>query len=285
MTVSPTDFGGAWTRTKLDILKNYLDAYTTALKDKPFRLIYVDAFAGSGFWKPRSAGAVEDPTDFLTMWKGSRAMKGSAAIALDIDNKPFDRLVFIEKDDDRCKSLRKLASRRVKIVRDDANKAVPDLCHAMEPLDRAVVFFDPFATEVSWSTVKTLADTKKVDCWILFPLGAIARLMPEDRYPDPESARHLDRVFGERQHWQSLYQSTKQLPLFGEKSMERSGGNEKVLRLYRKLLKSIFEKVAPTQRILRNSKNAPLFALYFSASNKKGASIAVRIADHLLTKW
>ena len=41
-------FGGSWTQEKLNILRGYLDAYTTALKDQPFKLIYIDAFAGSG---------------------------------------------------------------------------------------------------------------------------------------------------------------------------------------------------------------------------------------------
>lgn len=277
MTVSPTDFGGPWTRTKLDVLKDYLDAYTTVLKNQSFRLIYVDAFAGSGFWTPSSAGAVEDPIDFRASWKGS------AAIALEIDNKPFDRLVFIEKDEDRCNSLRRLPSRRVEIVNDDANKAIPYLCGTFGDYDRAVVFLDPFATEVLWSTVETLADTKKVDCCILFPLGAVVRLMPLKH--DPKSVCRLDRVFGGRQHWHSLYQSAEQLDLFGEQNMERFGGNEKVIDLYRKRLKSVFEKVTPTPLVLRNSKNAPLFALYFAASNKPGASIAVRIANHLLTKY
>ena len=278
MTVSSTDFGGPWTRTKLDILENYLDAYTTALKDTPFRLIYVDAFAGSGFWKPPSPDTLEDPVDFRAMWKGS------AAIALDIDNKPFDRLLFIEKDDDRCRSLRRLDSQRVKIVRDDANKAIPDLCRTMKPSDRAVVFLDPFATEVSWSTVKTLADTNKVDCWILFPSGAISRMMPVRRDPDPTLAWQLDRVFG-GQCWRRLYQNSPQLELFGQQSRERISGSEPLMDLYRERLISVFQKVALTWRVLRNSKNAPMFALYFAASNEKGAKIAVRIADHLLTKW
>lgn len=43
-----TSFGGPWTLQKLNILDRYLDAYTTALKNQPFNLIYVDAFAGEG---------------------------------------------------------------------------------------------------------------------------------------------------------------------------------------------------------------------------------------------
>ena len=40
--------GGKWTIEKLDILERYLDAYTTALKNQPFKLMYIDAFAGTG---------------------------------------------------------------------------------------------------------------------------------------------------------------------------------------------------------------------------------------------
>ena len=40
--------GGKWTIDKLDILERYLDAYTTALKNQPFKLMYIDAFAGTG---------------------------------------------------------------------------------------------------------------------------------------------------------------------------------------------------------------------------------------------
>ena len=43
-----TPFGGAWTLKKLGILERYLDAYTTALKSQPFKLMYIDAFAGTG---------------------------------------------------------------------------------------------------------------------------------------------------------------------------------------------------------------------------------------------
>ncbi len=46
--MSQERFGGSWTRTKLNVLQQYLQAYTTALKNQPFRLWYVDAFAGTG---------------------------------------------------------------------------------------------------------------------------------------------------------------------------------------------------------------------------------------------
>ena len=42
-------YGGEWTHQKLDILEDYLNAYTTALKNQHFRLLYIDAFAGTGY--------------------------------------------------------------------------------------------------------------------------------------------------------------------------------------------------------------------------------------------
>ena len=82
---SPTTYGGLWTLEKLNILESYLDAYTTALKKQHFKLIYIDAFAGTGY--------VEFQDE-----KAKYFIRGSANIAANISDKPFDRLIFVEKD-------------------------------------------------------------------------------------------------------------------------------------------------------------------------------------------
>ena len=46
----------------------------------------------------------------------------------------------------------------------------------------------------------------------------------------------------------------------------------------------MFAAVANEPRVLRNSANRPLYLLCFAVGNKKGAPIALRIANHLLTK-
>lgn len=45
-------FGGNWTVIKLEMLQRYLEAFNTALQDKPlprspFRRVFIDAFAGT----------------------------------------------------------------------------------------------------------------------------------------------------------------------------------------------------------------------------------------------
>ena len=71
-------------------------------------------------------------------------------------------------------SLRNLQTqypdRTIEITQGDANDEIPNFCNKMKNLDRAVVFLDPYATQVSWSTVEKIALTQKIDCWILFPL-------------------------------------------------------------------------------------------------------------------
>lgn len=42
-------FGSGWTELKLETVLDYLRAYVVALKNKPFDLWYIDAFAGSGY--------------------------------------------------------------------------------------------------------------------------------------------------------------------------------------------------------------------------------------------
>lgn len=279
-------FGGDWTEQKLEILSEYLSRYTTVLKKQGFRLVYVDAFAGYGSYQPGAAYDSAEYADFQEL------RDGSPKLALRVQDKPFDRLVFIEKDQAGCQALERLKDefpgRSIEIRNADANTALPRFCAALRSYDRAVVFLDPFATEVSWDTVAALAQTEKIDCWILFPLMAIARMMPLDTEPSEPLAGRLDRIFGGREYWGNFYRASQQapLPLFAdEPALERPSGSDQIAVRYRERLAAVFDRVAPTRRTFRNSKNSPIFELFFAASNPTGAPIAVNIADHILRNW
>ena len=90
------NFGGQWTLEKLDVLETYLNAYTTALKDQQFRLMYIDAFADTGRFS-LSKPSADDASTFVS---------GSAERALRIGDKPFDRLVFVDSSPRQCEELR-----------------------------------------------------------------------------------------------------------------------------------------------------------------------------------
>ena len=277
--MNPSHFGGPWTEEKLGILRAYLDDYTTALKNQPFTLIYVDGFAGAGsYWE------LDYYSEYYLEFR-----EGSPVIALEIDDKPFDRLIFIDKDAVATEALLNLKSeytcRHIEVLQGDANVKVPEFCRSMGNFDRAVAFLDPFATQLSWSTVQAMADTKKIDCWILFPLMAISRMMPTDREPDEATANQLDRIFGGRQYWQQSYRDSPQMSLFDTEPRRERGSGQDIADRYRERLRTAFYRVAPTRRTLTNSKSVPLFDLFFAASNPRGAPIAIDIADHILNHW
>ena len=278
-----TSFGGPWTREKLDILGSYLEAYTTALKSQGFTLVYFDAFAGEGLWSPGAGYTDDDYGDFRELHRGS------PLIALEIRDRAFDKLVFVEKDAARSDSLRKLvgdhSGRNIEVINDDANKVIPRFCDTLGAFDRAVVFLDPFATEVPWDTVAKIAQTEKIDCWILFPRGAIARMMPRNGPPPPALESRLDAIFGGREHWQGLYRPSPQMTLFEADRKQERPSSEAIADRYRERLESAFARVAPTRRTLTNSRNSPMFELFFAASNTRGAATAIRIADHILENW
>lgn len=273
-------FGGEWTREKLRILEAYLNAYTTALKNTHFKLWYVDAFAGSG-----AIDALEDDEEraFLT---------GSPEIALSITDRPFDRLLLIEKDASNAESLRGRIrvlgeEGRTRVEHDDANLSLPAFCESMDAYDRAVVFLDPFGTQVRWSTVEALADSQKCDVWILFPVSTVRRLLPiQGQVRSKGNEDRLTDVFGD-ESWKGLQHEPAQAQMFPDlypefDSVETEPGVTAIVKLYLSKLDSVFAQVAPEPRALRNSRNSPMYELMFAAGNPNGASIAVNIANHLL---
>jgi len=59
-------------------------------------------------------------------------------------------------------------------------------------------------------------------------------------------------------------------------------GMARIDRYFVERLKSIFPGVAEKPGVLRNSTNSPLYLFCFSASNTRGAPLALRIAGHPL---
>ena len=94
-------FGGEWTRDKLQILEDYLRSYTTVMKNQSFHNWYIDAFAGTGFINVDSRDEVQGKLLISDDgWDGEMAnlSKGSARRAVEVDDKPFDELTFIEQN-------------------------------------------------------------------------------------------------------------------------------------------------------------------------------------------
>jgi three-Cys-motif partner protein len=281
-------FGGSWTENKLDILKKYLNAYNTALKKQPFKRVYIDAFAGTGYRTQRKhqyecQGFFEE----LEQDESKQFLKGSAKLALEA-SPSFDKYIFIESDTNKIDELEKLKkehpekAKQIEIVQGDANEFIQKYCNEDWSNTRAVLFLDPFATEVEWPTIESVAKTQCIDVWILFPLMAVNRLLAKD--PKKISYDRLNRIFGTEDWFEYFYKTRTLDDIFGQSVdiIIKACDFDSIGKFYKYRLRTKFSGVAEKTKVFYNSRNSALFQLFFAAGNAKGAPIAIKIAEHLM---
>jgi three-Cys-motif partner protein len=290
-------FGGPWTERKLKCLRDYLNAYRTIFTGNPkaryFRTWYVDAFAGTGTRGRRRPTTslrplfdINEDRDANT--EAQEYQDGSAKIALGLPS-PFDNYLFIEKSRKRVGELQSVIRSdfsqlfdRCQFRTGDANAEIKEWCAGRDwSKERAVVFLDPYGMQVEWSTVETLAATKGVDLWYLFP--GIARLLRRDGNIDEKWKARLDILLGTDAWRTRFFQTYRRTVLFGEtEGIERTVTEEAIQSFILERLATCFGKKVAKGLILRNSKSSPLYFLCFAASNERGARPALNIANSIL---
>ena len=291
-------FGGDWTEVKLAKLEKYLKAYRTIFsgneRAKHFRTWYVDAFAGTGSRTTAGAAAAVNTDLFADDVYADAEIKGyrdgSARIALGLPD-PFHNYLFIDKSRSRVTELKRMIGAdhpgllsRCDFRQGDANQLLATWCRERDwTKERAVVFLDPYGMQVEWSTVQTLAATKGIDLWYLFPLGiGVARLLKRDGNLDESWAKRLDSVMGTNDWRKRFYETTVTESLFGPlETVERDAPAQKIQAFIQERLKSCFAGVADGL-VLRNSRSSPLYSLCFAAANERGAKTAIKIAKEIL---
>lgn len=278
-------FGGNWTEEKLDIFTRYLNAYLCALRDQKFKKIYIDAFAGTG--EIETSG-------------GEQYLDGSAKRALAAD-KQFDWYFFIENDKEKAAELQNMINvefphlaRSVTIYCGDANEKLTQIIDVINWRNsRGLLFLDPYATEVNWTTLENVAKTESIDVWYLFPFSALNRMLPKNgQYEAWENC--INRLLGDSGWRNEFYKEDPQMSLFdsfpdigisdcGARKV-KDASPEHIKSYIISRLETIFPCVSKKPRIFTNSRNSPLFLLCFAISNKrvKAQKLALRIADHIL---
>lgn len=280
-------FGGVWTREKLAVLEKYLHFYVTALQGQPFTLHYVDAFAGTGSQGPKLVSNQEELIP-------SEDLKGSAMTALDV-SPGFNHYHFNDLDPEHISALEDVAKqfsdKSVMITEQDANVFVPEFCRSLQRLDRAVLFLDPYSTQLDWETLKHVARSEKVDLWLLFPISIIARMTPRDGAKiRPEWNEILTRLLG-TDDWVDAFYRPKEKPqiddLFGGVAVsdETERINVQELEVWvANRLRELFRYVGKPYTLYNNGR--PLFTFYFAVSNPKEAAwrLADRAVQYILKK-
>jgi three-Cys-motif partner protein len=286
-------FGGDWTIDKLVRLRKYLAAYTKIMAKQNFKFAYIDAFAGTGYISKEK----NDDSDIalfldLGMAEPQSFLSGSVKTALEIEPR-FGKYIFIEKDTEHCNDLRTTCKMypeifdRITIINEEANTFLQNLCNNSSwAKHRAVLFLDPYGMQVEWKTIESIASTKAIDMWLLFPLGmSINRMLIKDGNIPAAWVKKLDRFFGTHDWEQQFYQEQISPTLFGDEvSFVKTCNFEVIGKYFIDRLKTIFPCVAENPLTLRNSRNIPLFLLCFAAGNEKGGKTAKRIAEYILGK-
>jgi three-Cys-motif partner protein len=275
-------FGGIWTRIKLEALEKYLFAFNTALSKQNFTRIYIDAFAGTGRCD-------------ITVDGEKTSIDGSARRALATDP-PFHKFCFIELRPKKLAALKTLETeypdKSIEVIRDDANAALKALCEKYPWRDgRAVLFLDPFGMHVEWTTLQAIAKTGAIDVWYLFPYSGLYRQAAKDADAiDADKQESITRLLGTDEWRQVFYTPKRQASLFGgDDGDERDADHHQMLDFVSERLKGLFPAVTAPKILYQGGDSktpsgAPLFALYFAASNPKPAAhgLAIKIAKAIL---
>lgn len=282
-------FGGPWTEEKLRALEGYLRAYlqifTRNEQARHLRRHYVDAFAGSGLRQQQADE--QEPTFLEEIDEALQYVSGSAKRVLALDE-PFHEYWFVEQSDEAASELQMMIDEefphrasQCHISRENANDFMRAWCAGMGHLDRAVVFLDPFDMSVTWDTVECIARTEKIDLWMLFPVMATMRLLP-NAGPREQWRDRLTQTFGTDQWEEYFYRQATTDDMFdsGARS-DRDVSPERIARFMVERLGEIFVKVTPNPLILRNHRGFALFMFVFAASNPRAADTAVKIASYI----
>jgi three-Cys-motif partner protein len=194
-------YWGFWTRGKLDLLRRYLGAFTTASKSQT-EILYLDLFGG----QPRNR-------ERLT----NEDLDGSARIALTTADAPFSRLRFFELEPFASRLRTALedefSGRDFEVVPGDCNTTIHAVLASLEPVNWAptFVFVDPNGPDIHWSTLESISMFKKPnltkpEIWLLLAAGMFIRTLPTDGAVRVEDADKLDRMYGTGQ-WRAIYQA------------------------------------------------------------------------------
>lgn len=194
-------YWGFWTRGKLDLLRRYLDAFTTASKSQD-EILYLDLFGGQPSNLERLTG---------------QDLDGSARIALNVDDARFSRLRFFELEPYAGRLSESLKAdfpgRDLEVVPGDCNQTITSTLSSLAHVNWAptFAFIDPNGPDVHWSTIEALAKFKKpgrtkTEIWLLLAAGMFIRTLPTDGAVREVDAEKLDHMYGTEQ-WRRIYEA------------------------------------------------------------------------------
>lgn len=266
------NFGGDWTKIKIEILVEYAKAYLNIMKERKFfKLMYFDGFAGSGFIIKDKKVDVE-----ITV--------GAARRIIEISNpRPFDSYYFVEKDPKNFALLEEntknaFPKKTIYTVCADCNKKIIDLANFLrDPKNsnvRTLAYIDPCGMQVEWRSIESLRGLP-LDMWILVPTGlGVNRLLKKNGQISDAWLEKLEIFLGlsREEIEKRFYKKTP--TLFEDITLieKEKDAIENSAKLYKSRLKEVFEFVSKPYE-LKNSSNSIMYHLFLTSNNKTAEKI------------
>lgn len=264
---------GFWSEIKLEIIKKYARAYTTVLSRQLWckGYVYIYAFAGAGMHISKTTGGV---------------IQGSPLNALEVQP-CFTEYYFIDLDEERVNLFEEIAKEnpRVHAYQGDCNEILLNKIFPIftyESFKRALCILDPYKINIEWKTIKKASYLDTIDMFINFSImDANRNILFEDlSIAKPEDIARMNAFWGDEQWKELLYK--KQKNLFGEVHEIRTDNFKKLALEYKERLKKVAGfKYVPEPILMRNTRNGPLYYLYFVSQN----NVANKIVNDIFDKY
>lgn len=263
---------GYWSEVKLDIVKEYAQAYSRILSAQTspkLHHIYIDAFAGLGVHISKSTG------EFVP---------GSPMNAL-LVQPSFKDYYLIDMDGEKTAALREMAGTRdnVHVEEGDCNRVLLEKVFPKarwEDYRRALCLLDPYKINLNWEVVATAGKMRSVEIFLNFMVMDMNMNVlwrnPDD--VDPRQAERMDKFWGDRSWHKAAYK--KRQTLFGP--IDEKAGNEAIVTAYQERLRTVAGfKYVPEPMPMRNTTGSVIYYLFF-ASQKP---VAVDIVRDIFAKY
>jgi three-Cys-motif partner protein len=274
------NFGGDWTKIKIEILVEYAKAYLQIMKKHPYyKLMYFDGFAGSGF-------IVKDRKINIDITMGA-----ARRIIEIFEPRPFDSYYFVEKDPKNFELLKEntkdaFPTKKIYAICEDCNKKIIDLSNFLRDTRnskvRTLAYIDPCGMQVEWRSIESLKGLP-IDMWILVPTGlGVNRLLKKNGQISNAWLGKLELFLGmTRKEIEDKFY-TKSATLFENITYitKDSDAIEMSAKLYQERLNAVFEYVSKPYE-LKNSSNSIMYHLFLTSNNKT----AEKIGNDIVRKY
>jgi three-Cys-motif partner protein len=263
-----------WSEVKLDIIRDYAQAYSTILtaqKNPSLHHIYIDAFAGAGIHYSKNK---------------KEFVPGSPINALCV-KPPFRELHLIDMNSEKADYLHELVKDEstVSVYNGDCNnillESIFPLC-VYKNYRRALCLLDPYGLHLNWEVIETAGKMKSIEIFLNFPVVDMNRNVLWTN-PDGVDQNQIDRMnsFWGDDTWRKVaYDCSGNLFGYQEKT-----DNQTMACAFRKRLKEVAEfSYVPEPIPMRNRKSAIVYYLFFASQKPVATKIVKEIFDKYRNK-